>query len=251
MSKIFYREIKDGLFQLSNIDCVHNAELGEPCCNSYLVIGCDKALLFDLAIDDENLFDFASKLTDKPIMTVLSHAHPDHCYHLDKLNEVWLHTKDEELLTKGFLVFPPVCPLPTLHFLKNGQSIDLGGRKLTVVNVAGHTNGSILLYDVKTNTLLSGDTVARRLLYGLHGFVPFESFIDSLVSLKRLDFDSVYSAHDCHLLKRNYVDFMIQQLLSAKKCDKTINLPPIGEMYQLTYGEEHSEYYFSMAFLKP
>ena len=43
--------------------------------------------------------------------------------------------------------------------VRDGNSIDLGGRRLEVIEIPGHTPGSIAILDVERRILFSGDTV--------------------------------------------------------------------------------------------
>jgi len=46
--------------------------------------------------------------------------------------------------------------------LKDGENVKLGDRQFRVVHTPGHTPGSICLYDVKNQTLMTGDSVQGR-----------------------------------------------------------------------------------------
>ena len=180
---------------------------------------------------------------------MLSHAHVDHIYHLSDQPEVWLHSDDVGLLRRGSIFQKPVRPCPRLHLLRDGEIIDLGERVLTVFHIPGHTDGSILLWDAQTGTLLSGDTVARRLLYGLHGFVPFPDFCQSLERLKHLPIRQIYSAHDRCALPPEHIDFMIEELTKDINKAKSVRIPFLGRYLSLTVGKETDIRYFSLAAL--
>ena len=47
------------------------------------------------------------------------------------------------------LGMPPIDPCPTIHYLNNGDVIELGNHLLEVIHIPGHTPGSILLLDKK------------------------------------------------------------------------------------------------------
>ena len=194
----FSTEIADGIFLISvtNKSNIAMEELVKPqkaTANSYLVVGEEKALLFDLAINQENLWDYACSLTDRPVQLVLSHGHVDHIFYLNKREEVWLHPDDMDMVKNGVPgVNEPTHPCPVLHSLNEGDVIELGNRKLTVYHIPGHTPGSILLLDQKTKLLLSGDSVARRLLFGVGSDVKIEPFCQKVERLKKIDFKEAY-----------------------------------------------------------
>ena len=223
---------------------------GTATANSYLLVGGDEALLIDLAVNRKGLVRYAESIAQKPVKVVLSHAHIDHIFYIKQCGEVWLHKDDEQLLRKGKIPFQmPVFRCPVLHFIKNGDSLDIGGRQLQVIHMPGHTDGSILLYDSSTKILFSGDTVARRLLYGLHTRIPVEDFVAQLKELKKLDFEKIYSAHDRCALSKDNIDLMISVMCgSGSYTEKVEKIPVLGEMTTREAGTESSLLYFSFAF---
>ena len=246
---IVHREIAKDFWQLSSDTFPLSVEPGPANRNAYLVCGSQRALLFDLSLEEERLFAYASRLAGLPVQLVLSHAHVDHIYHLSKQPEVWIHPDDVGLLRKGSIFQKPIRPCPRLHFLRDGDTIDLGDRELTVFHIPGHTDGSILLWDAKTGTLLSGDTVARRLLYGLHSFVPFPDFCRSIEKLKHLPIRKIYSAHDRCALPPEHISFMIEELTKDINKAKSVRIPFLGRYLSLTVGNETDIRYFSLAAL--
>lgn len=246
---IVHREIAKDFWQLSSDTFPLSVEPGPASRNAYLVCGSQRALLFDLSLEEERLFAYASRLAGLPVQLVLSHAHVDHIYHLSKQPEVWIHPDDVGLLRKGSIFQKPIRPCPRLHFLRDGDTIDLGDRELTVFHIPGHTDGSILLWDAKTGTLLSGDTVARRLLYGLHSFVPFPDFCRSIEKLKHLPIRKIYSAHDRCALPPEHISFMIEELTKDINKAKSVRIPFLGRYLSLTVGNETDIRYFSLAAL--
>jgi glyoxylase-like metal-dependent hydrolase (beta-lactamase superfamily II) len=144
---------------------------------------------------------------------------------------------------------PPVNHCPALHFLEEGDTIDLGGRIIDVIHIPGHTPGSLLFLDRKTRCLLSGDSGARRLLYGATDFVPLPQFCESLRRLAGRDFDLMYSAHDRCALPKSHIERMIR--LIEEELPRTeglwkFPLPPFTEMAHLEYGDVYTLDYFDM-----
>jgi len=220
---------------------------GNPTGNSYLVVGSEKALLFDLAVDEPGLQEYAKDLARKSVQLVLSHGHPDHTYYLSEFSDVWMHSADEKLIREGVIGIPPVDPCPNIHFLKDGDIIDLGDRVLDVFNIPGHTPGGLLLLDRQSRVLLSGDTCSRRLLYGMTDFVPTNIFCESLRRLQAQDFDVIYSAHDRCALPKTHIEHMIQLITNdLPKTTKEWNFPGLEKMAWLVHGDPHSLRYFDM-----
>lgn len=244
---LFHKEIGDGLYLISTDTQGTSMLPGPATTNSYLVIGEEKALLFDLSVDEIDVKEYAEKLAGKPVMTAVSHGHYDHIYHMEQYDDVWLHENDVPLLQGGGIGLRKVDPCPNLHLLKDGDVIDLGGRKLDVIHIPGHTPGSILLLDRKTKILLSGDTGARRLLYGVTGFVPFDDFCKNLIRLKTVDFEVMYSAHDRCALPKAHIDTMLDVVQNQfpEKAQK-MALDGMGDFLLYRMGNENELCYFDI-----
>lgn len=250
---LFHREIMRGIYLISDsdsgpTDIGDSLAPGTATANSYLVVGTEAALLLDLTVDRKGLWQYACGVTDKPVRLALSHAHIDHIYHIEQQEEVWVHPADEVLLREGCFFQPPVTGSLHIHHLNDGDRIDLGGRTLDVIHFPGHTDGSILLLDHTTRTLLSGDTIARRLLYGMHSFVPLENFCRKLKELEARDFDVIYSAHDRSPLPKAHIGHM-QDVIGRIKQDGWINgsIPVLGDVLYLEDGNVYTANYFDFS----
>lgn len=236
--RLFHTEIAEGVFRIS--DALHGPNEdgfsdapGQATQNSYLVVGEERAALIDLAVDTPELYPYACSIAGMPVQVLLTHGHPDHVYHLDTVSEGWLHPADHSLVKDGIpgLSAPmDVC----LHPLADGQRIDLGGRELRVIALPGHTLGSVLFLDAQTGTLLSGDTCARRLLYGLTPTVPLEEHCRLLEQLNEPDFSVMYTAHDRCGLPKEYLKTILNCIRNElPKARETVTLPVVGPMRNL------------------
>ena len=153
--------------------------------NEFLIEGRDKAVLFDTGLDIFNIKDFVSKLTDKELIVVNSHFHPDHAngnHHFDKVHigeaDVPTFTTDDvyfrlvdDIVTALYAKYPNAGWMRkfvdkfimtkkgnTEYIpLKDGDEIELGDKKLIVKNFPGHTPGSITLLDPAMRFIYAGD----------------------------------------------------------------------------------------------
>lgn len=250
----FHTELSRGVYMISDPEHGPTEDgksllPGKATANSYLIVGNAAALLFDLAINKPGLSRYAQELARVPLRIVLSHAHIDHIFHIAEEKEVWLHPDDERLLRRGAFPFqPPLLKCPQLRYLRGGDIVDLAGRVLDVIHIPGHTDGSILLYDRESKLLLSGDTCTRRLLYGLHTFVPIETFCAALEALNAMDIAGIYSAHDRCCLPKARIGLMCE-LLRARvpQSLKRVTIPAVGTLAVLSAGDEDSLDYFDFA----
>ena len=77
-------KLSDQLYVITETESVH----------CYLVIGSDKAMLFDIGYGYENIMPLVRTITDLPVMLVLSHGDPDHGLGTKWFDEVWIHPLD-------------------------------------------------------------------------------------------------------------------------------------------------------------
>lgn len=253
---LFHAQVAEGIWLISSDAQGPNEDgksllPGSPTANSYLVLGEERALLFDLAINEPGLLDYAKALAGIPVQLVLSHGHFDHIYHLERADEVWMHAEDVKFLSNGFLGAPVVDPCPVLHDLSHGDIIDLGNRELEVIHLPGHTPGSILLLDRRTGVLLSGDTGARRLLYATSDFVPLAVFAESLRQLKAYPFEVMYSAHDRCALPKAHIDLMLQTIergvMQQEQEPTCVDIPGIARLILWVRGQMDEIEYFDFS----
>jgi glyoxylase-like metal-dependent hydrolase (beta-lactamase superfamily II) len=90
--------------------------------------------------------------------------------------------------------FRPQRAAPT-HLVRGGDEIDLGDRRFTVLDLPGHTPGSIGLIDHEERALLSGDAIYDG---GLIDSLPesdVPTYLTTMDLLRRLDVDVVYPGH--------------------------------------------------------
>lgn len=133
----------------------------------YLLEGNAKALLIDTGYGVGNLKKCVEKLTDKPILVVNTHFHPDHSAGNGEFEEVMVAAGWE--VDAPSVSFPEQIPfdiskLPHPDYKKviigEGDVIDLGGRKIMVMDVApAHCNSSLFFYDEENGMIFVGDEI--------------------------------------------------------------------------------------------
>lgn len=96
-------------------------------------------------------------------------------------------------------------------FVRDGDEIDLGDRRLEVLHVPGHTPGSIALWEAGTGSLFSGDTayVDSRL-----GFDDLWAAEASLRRLRELPVRRVHAGHD-RIFEGQELRLLLDRLLSG------------------------------------
>ena len=189
------------LHDLGNgITCIDDA--GASVC--YVVCGKDKAAVIDTVNGMENLLTIVREVTDLPLVVINTHGHCDHIYGNAFFEEAFIHPADVELHDQHFTMKQETTWEDAQRFgatkeeyeyylalkpcklnpIREGEVIDLGGRTLAVILIAGHTKGSIGLWDDQTGILFSGDAINGQAWLQLDESLKLK---DYLASLKALD----------------------------------------------------------------
>ena len=142
----------------------------------FLLAGKERAALIDSGMTVRNAKEIAEGLTDLPLVLLNTHADPDHIGSNGEFASFYMHPDEEDNYRghggKGVL-------LPVLE----GDILDLGGRELEVIELPGHTPGSIAWLDSQTKALISGDPIqnGRIFMFGPHR--NLENYVKSLEHL--------------------------------------------------------------------
>ena len=133
----------------------------------YVVEGEEKAAVIDTGITvSAKILPVIRELTDKPLLLVITHAHPDHMYHIDEFDEVYM-CHDEKKMdpeTLSVLTAGKLKPWEEIHDIRTDSVISLGGTELTICQAPGHTPGSVVVLETKQNYLFTGDRKRLRCL---------------------------------------------------------------------------------------
>ena len=189
---------------------------------SYLVVGTEKALLFDTGLGIGDMRTVVAELTELEPIVVNSHTHYDHVggnhqfeavygtgteytmsnakgrKHEDVaefIGEGWIWKRTPEGFDRDRYESKPFAIAKTIV---DGEAIDLGGRKLEVVFTPGHAPDALCLLDRENRLLFTGDTFYPAALYAhLPGsdFALYRQTAQRLAEL-RDDVDFVLPAHN-------------------------------------------------------
>ncbi|MBR6185688.1 MAG: MBL fold metallo-hydrolase [Clostridia bacterium] len=189
----------------------------------YLIEGRDYALLIDTMMGWGNLKAYCETLTDRKILLANTHVHPDHTggnFHFDAC---YLHHRDipyfqlsvgygrevpfEQarqsalpeyrdliVLDDSFADAKPMRVFP----LYDGDVFDLGDRQIEVVEVGGHTPGSIVFIDHASRIAYTGDACNGNTLLEFSNSLPISAYLQSVLRLKahQSEFDRMYGGHE-------------------------------------------------------
>ena len=143
---------------------------------------------------------------------ILTHEHFDHCGGAKELKElsnskIVAHEKSSEILEKGLNIsasfFNAIQPKIKIDFkVKGGEAIDLGNIKLKIFYTPGHSKGSISIYEEKSKSLFSGDTVFAGGAFGRTDFFggDLEELKNSIRMLRMLEIKNLYPGHGDYVI---------------------------------------------------
>lgn len=171
----------------------------------FLLTGTEKALLIDTGMTAPDAKKIAESLTDLPLELLNTHTDPDHTAGNGAFEAAYMHPAEEDYYrAKGgsCRVIPVV----------ENDCIDLGGRKLTVLENPGHTPGSICLLDEEKRVLFSGDSIQDGRIFLFNEGRNLPQYIESLKRLSGMKerFDLVYPSHGSLPVKPELMDQLIE-----------------------------------------
>lgn len=174
---------------------------------SYLLIGDQKALLIDTGMNGADTVQAARKLTDLPMILANTHGDGDHTGGTGEFSEYYMHHADYQNMGLAEK-FPNAKQID----IKEGDEFDLGSRLVKVIEIPGHTYGSVAFLDQSTKTLIVGDTVQTSEIFmmGAHRCPPqLKGSLEKLAALKN-SFDTIYAAHGKAVLPSDHVDGVLE-----------------------------------------
>ena len=204
---------------------------------SYLIVGTQKALLFDTGHGIAPLHDVITSVCSLPYDVVLSHGHWDHCAGAYQFDKVWLHPADKDLCLRQFhketrnkiasmyheeisknapdfdleaYLNIDALKQPTLLALEHGQVFELGDISVEIIAMDGHTAGSIGILIREMKHLLTGDAANKHTWMFLEDSLPVHIYIDMLKRVSNLDFETMQMSHDKAIFPKSDIGKYLQ-----------------------------------------
>ena len=185
----------------------------------YVIVGDERALLYDTGYGIGDLPGAVKSVTDKPFDVVLGHGHHDHANGAFLFGEVWLGEGDFELCRANaaprvrrialkrmaeWEVAPPEgfdpegyagLPAGNVKPLLPGHIFELGGLTAEAVAMEGHTAGSMGLLIREPGVLLCGDAANQGVWMFLPESLSVGAYIAMLERTAKLPFDTFFAGH--------------------------------------------------------
>lgn len=203
----------------------------------FVLTGTESALMIDSGMNTPDAKKIAEEITDLPLKILNTHADPDHVSGNAAFTECYLGPKDEAKFRSLGHEKEKILPV------KEGDVIDLGGRKLIVIDLPGHTEGSIAVLDAEKKVLIGGDSIQSGHIYMFGRGRSMEEYRDSLEDLLKNhgeEFDIIYPSHDSFPVGKDLIPRLIdaaETVLAGRAAGKDVNI----------YGTEVTFYDFGFA----
>jgi len=239
----------------------------------YLAVGNESALLFDTVYGIGNLPKTIKEITDKPLTVVLGHGHLDHSNGSCQFEEAWVHEADFEVCRRDTSEevrsetlkqlkewgdalpedFDPEVYVKggtgNLKKLPVGRVFDLGGLRLEVIGMGGHTAGSIGLLVKEHKVLLVSDSANTQTWIFRLESLSVKQYIAMLERVIKLDFDTFFMGHsDAPMPKSDFNKFI--NAARHATIEKADPFPLLPELKGFIYKEDGVEIVISERTIK-
>jgi len=185
--------------------------------HSYLLCGRERALLIDTGLGICDISQEVEKLTSLPVTAVATHIHWDHIGGHKYYPDFYAHEAELDWLNGKFPLSREVvrkmvldrCDPPEdfdigqyemfqgvpARVLRDGNVIDLGGRRLEVLHTPGHSPGHMCFFERERGYLFTGDLVYKDVLFAYYPSTDPAAYLASMERVAALPVERVFPAH--------------------------------------------------------
>ena len=183
----------------------------------YLLCGSERAILIDTGLGVENIREIVGRLTNLPIVVILTHAHWDHIGGLGQFKTFAVHEAEASWL-KNFPLplsavrrslagkpcdFPPRFDVRSYRIfhgkpqrlLHDGDRLELGNRTLSVLHTPGHSPGHCCFFEEVRGNLFTGDLIYSGCLDAFYPTTDPVAFWHSVQRVQRLNVRRILPGH--------------------------------------------------------
>jgi glyoxylase-like metal-dependent hydrolase (beta-lactamase superfamily II) len=176
---------------------------------SFLILGHDKAILFDTGMGISNIRVVVKQLTKLPVAVVNSHTHNDHVGDNWRFDTIYsMDTSFSRQNAKGSTtdaqaeIAPgQICgtlprnfdakayrtkPWHITEYIHDGEKLDLGARSIEILSTPGHTPDAICLFDRANGLLFTGDTYYPATIWLYRTETDLDAYAKSIARLAAL-----------------------------------------------------------------
>lgn len=199
----------DGYFDVARIDsttfAIHEPRYWQRNI-AYVLKGEQRSILFDTGSGTRDIAFVAGKVTRKPMTAVASHLHYDHIgSHASFTQVAMIDLPETRAATDDNWYSPSLAkslwPLArgfhVTEWWKPGDMIDIGGRRIEVVHLPGHSTDSIALVDRAAGYAFVGDHLHGGTLPACLPGADLAAYLQSTRTLLK-DFPEIRTVFGAH-----------------------------------------------------
>ena len=205
----------------------------------FILEGQERTMVIDSGMTLPETRQIAGSLSDKPLMLCNTHADIDHISGNDAFDTVYMHPSE--------LVFYNHTGKHThrIKALYEGDVIDLGDRKVEIIEIPGHTCGCIAFLDRKYRVLISGDSIQNNSRIFMFG--PYRDLTAYNLSFEHLKkwhglYDEIWPSHGDLPLTEEMIDILIKDVMKIKEGIIQGTTVDIHGEQAVAYKSEHNVY---------
>jgi glyoxylase-like metal-dependent hydrolase (beta-lactamase superfamily II) len=231
---------------------------------SYLILGDDKAVLFDTGMGISNIQAVIAGLTKLPVSVVNSHTHNDHVGDNWRFSDVYgmdtdftrTNARGSKEDAQAELAPDEICgalpagfdakayatkPFHITHWLHDADKIDLGGRTLKVIGTPGHTPDAIALLDEVNGLLFTGDSFYLGPIYLYRPETDLDAYVASMQKLALLapHLQLLLPSHNVPVADPSYLPKVVTAMQQVRR----------GEVKAVTKDGKHEYVFEGFSFL--
>lgn len=231
------REITSGIFHVWEPDYRDDYR-----CNIYVVRGSNGDLVLDSGLGLGSLRRFLAPIAPDPLL-VLSHGHYDHIGSSFEFSRRVIHRAEADILaaptlqntyadrllaTEDFSRLPwagfstgewTAVPAPATGLIGEGDVLDLGDRRFTVLHTPGHSKGSICLWEEAEGFLFCADTVYAGEIFDHLPCSDIPTYRHTMRRLRMLPVRTAFPGHGPMLNGTEFSQVIDDYLLSTQSQD--------------------------------
>lgn len=221
-----YTKIKDNIYDIADENVF-----------STLIKGSDMSLIIDTGYGNNDLKNCISSISNKPYMVVNSHGHPDHTGGNNQFDKIYALKEECDVIEH----FNEGDKLYNIEYIHIGDVIDLGDIHVEIVDLKGHTKGSIGFLLKEDRILIAGDAFNETLWLFNYGSMMMKDVYETIKRTYQLDFDYYLCGHSDVLCPKDKLLSHLENIENLKTDESTIAIRMGFETYSLEYEGVHGK----------
>lgn len=181
----------------------------DPGSRQFFVVGPENVLLFDTGMGYSSVMERIRTVSDLPVKVAITHGHVDHVGGLREFGECMISERDVPMLPEGIKA----------EIIKEGDVVSCGDYSFDVIEIPGHTDGSVVFLEKSKKIMIGGDSIQPGPIFMFGDYIKFDDYISSMKKLLKYKkfISQIYPAHNADVVGFEYIKYGIEDAKSFKK----------------------------------